>query len=1389
MKPRFLERIDARDALQIVEDVLQRRPGFVPEWQPPDKGPDAALLRIFARYVETILQRLNQAPEKNKLAFLDTMGIRLIPAQASRVPVVVEMSAEASDSRIPAGTRIIAPPPPESTEQIVFETERSAGLATARIKQVFSLWPGRDQYIDHSEAYLAGEPFQLFKKSLLKNTPHAIYIAHDTLLSLAGKSRVEVEFELSRAGADSLDTLWEYWDGKVWRGFKAMHPICLEASEQKADGTNGFTRSGRFRLETDCAETAKTTVNGIEAFWIRGSLTDPLLHDPGKALPEVEGIRVLTVIERRVIEGDEDSEGRITEVKTGLLPERAFAGGTELDLTKPFFPYGNQPQTGDAFYFASEEIFSKPGARVEIVVLRSESPQDRISLPGEPASITLTSELESAPADGTEIEITAIVIDFKGDPVDDGTIVRFNSSLEGSKFDMPEPRTINGSAIVKISSTQAGEARISAQAEGATTLEDIVIKFFDRTIDATLERNIITAGLSTSTSSIDVTVLNLDGEPYKEVDVIFTSNLGKFDNNDFSLTRTTNEMGQIDPVKFSSDDSGIANITIQSDIATFSATITVHPEIEITAEPPVVVLPPIGLEIESHLTATIYITRPDNTDPVPVPRGTPVRFSTGFGIFFKNGVNIGKIPLLFTDNNLGIVTVDIRAEFVDGTHQKGTAKIRVEAANTFGTKDVEFKNTFGKTRAKKEEKVATLQQPIVRSTATSMLPISSVLTNGATKEEPPRITKLTGTVKWEYWNGAQWAVIPISSLGPDNLNSDSRITFSVPFDIARTKVNDQEGFWIRVRVTKSGFGLIQRSTFTDQITKVRNDFEFIIPKPPVLSDFRLGYTWEYGPFHAERVLTYNDFEYEDQTEAARWPGQTFLPFKPMNDVTPALYAGFDKKLPVDRMNLFFDVAEKREETLGPALIWEYWTGFNWRALVVEDETVNLRVPGMASFIAAEDSRLRPRFGTSLHWLRARLKEDGPPGEPTLNGIFLNAVWASQRQTITDESLGVSTGQPNQVFTFRQIPVLTGERIEVRELAGARANVEWRILATELFGGEARKVQALEVRLGAENNQTDIEEGPLRLRRDRNKRVTEAWVLWQGQPHLLLSGPNDRHYVLDPATGRLIFGDGETGEVPPPGAAILAKRFRSGGGIAGNIAARSALQLTAGIGGVEAVFNPRPGEGGADSETLTRLQSRGPQTLRHRGHALAPRDYETMAREASPAVAFARAIPNRDPSVRNRPGWVTVLIIPQSKDVRPWPSFGLREQVRKYIAAHAPADLVAANHIYVAGPEYLPIDVSLTLSPVDPAEAGSVEQRVREALLNFLHPVSSGPEGMGWELGRDVFLSDVATVVERVPGVDFVEDAELILNHVAQGERVKIADDRIVVAGELRIKLI
>ena len=1111
--PRSL--LNVRDAPGFVARLMALAPGYVPEWLPERVGAETAVTQIVGRYLQSIARRLEQAPAKNKLAFLDLMGVRLVPAQPARAPIALELANDAADVAMPAGSRFAAAPPPGGGAQVTFETEQSIRLAAARLLEAVSLWPGRDQFIDHSAALAEQRPFQLFDSRALQDTPHVLYIAHERLLALAGQSAVRVTFELTTGSSNSLDVRWEYWDGGVWRPFKDMRPACSNDDAAQLDSTGGLKTSGAYRLEADCAETEKTTVEGFESFWIRGRLDETLPADPARALPEVEAIRLSTEIAR--------SYASIWQV-------------TIQAATRPI------------------------------------------------AALTGSS------ADTTRLRVR--VLDAAGVP-----------------------------------------------------LENVLVRALE-------------------TSDQDET--NRDGDAVLEV---------------------------------RRDEDNTIAVIVEG------------------FEQEAVVRPPLDTPTEVIFMLDMPALESAVSDGAPVDLTNP---------FFPFGIQPQPGAALYFLH--------------DEAFSKPGASLRVYVRPT-GTPDDALELSADKA--------------------------------------------IAHVVSWEYWNGRAW--ISLLTAGPlaepTNFRAHGTIDLAVPDDIAPTTVNDREAFWMRARLVSGGYG--SRQT----VTVDTSELTFFVPQPPSLADMRLGYAWQDGPFPPDRVLAFNDFRYDDRTFEASWPGKTFQPFVPVGDSTPGLYLGFDRPLPPDNLGIYFGVVEERGETEGPALVWDYWNGFTWERLPVEDETRNLRVPGIVSLIGPDDMHPLARFNEPRHWVRARLNEDGPPGEPTLNRVAPNAVWAVQQQTISDEPIGATTGLASETLTFRQIPVLPGQEVEVRELEGARANVEWRILASELFELASVAIQELEAALAAEGAETDVRRGPLRLRRDRLKRVIEAWVLWEERPTLLLSGPSDRHYALDRARGRLRLGDGKRGRLPPVGALVAARRYRTGGGRAGNVGIGAISQALGPIGGLESVANVTPAEGGADAETPEAVARRGPHSVRARGRALLADDFATMAREASSSVAAARAVPARDATGRPAAGWVTLVIIPNSAEPRPFPSFGLRQHVRRYIEERTAADVAAAAQVVVAGPDYQPVDVYATLVLVPGAGAGAVERAVHHALATFLHPLRGGPSGLGWSPGQDVFLSDVGAVVERVDGVDYSRELELLRDGVAQGERLGVGAGRIPVAGEIRLRLV
>lgn len=98
-----------------------------------------ALNQIFAHLCSQVIDRINRAPEKNFLAFLDLLGNTLTPAAPARVPLSFSLSSSATDGvLLPVGTRVFASPPAGASEPVYFETEANLWLTIFELKKVLT---------------------------------------------------------------------------------------------------------------------------------------------------------------------------------------------------------------------------------------------------------------------------------------------------------------------------------------------------------------------------------------------------------------------------------------------------------------------------------------------------------------------------------------------------------------------------------------------------------------------------------------------------------------------------------------------------------------------------------------------------------------------------------------------------------------------------------------------------------------------------------------------------------------------------------------------------------------------------------------------------------------------------------------------------------------------------------------------------------------------------------------------------------------------------------------------------------------------------------------------------------------------------------------------------
>jgi predicted phage baseplate assembly protein len=421
----------------------------------------------------------------------------------------------------------------------------------------------------------------------------------------------------------------------------------------------------------------------------------------------------------------------------------------------------------------------------------------------------------------------------------------------------------------------------------------------------------------------------------------------------------------------------------------------------------------------------------------------------------------------------------------------------------------------------------------------------------------------------------------------------------------------------------------------------------------------------------------------------------------------------------------------------PPLAWEAWDGERWLPCDLDsDQTGGLNrdgdivvhvPPGHAVAILG-----RERGG----WLRARVtvSEVGQreySASPLIHGVeaitiggTMDAVHADTR---TNEFLGVSEGVPGQRFSVAHRPLVGGADSAVLEC------------------------------------QTD-----------------DSWQEWHCVDDFAASGGADLHFVVDPAVGEVLLGPAvreaggslrQYGAVPPKGAQLRLRSYRTGGGREGNVARGAISVLKSSLPSIARVENRVPAQGGVDLEDIENAKVRGPMSLRTRNRAVTIDDFEQLTREAAPEVARVRCVSAGDGVDA---GSVRVLVIPavpgsETGRLR-FEQLIPQESTLEVIAQRLDACRLVGTRVIVEPPLYRGVTVVARLTAKPRVNTGRLEVAALDALYRYLNPIGGGADGVGWPFGRPVQIGEIYAVLQALEGVEMVSDVRLFGADPISGDR-------------------
>ncbi|MER5311651.1 putative baseplate assembly protein [Streptomyces sp. NPDC002773] len=457
----------------------------------------------------------------------------------------------------------------------------------------------------------------------------------------------------------------------------------------------------------------------------------------------------------------------------------------------------------------------------------------------------------------------------------------------------------------------------------------------------------------------------------------------------------------------------------------------------------------------------------------------------------------------------------------------------------------------------------------------------------------------------------------------------------------------------------------------------------------------------------------------------------------------------------------------------PPLVWEAWTAAEgWVACEVdEDSTGGLNRPGEVVLHLPSGHAVSRLGGHEAGWVRCRVVEpaEGLPSyseSPTVRaaGAFTigGTVRAAHAETVRDESLGESEGVAGQRMRLAHAPVVDRPPLLLQ-------------VAERADGGADEEDEA-------------------------------GWQEWSVVRDFASSRPGDRHVTLDATTGEIAFGpcvrqpDGtlrQFGAVPPKGAAIRAVRYGTGGGRAGNVARSTITVLRSSIPYIARVENREAARGGVDGETVEEAKSRAPISLRAQERAVTARDYEELAHRAAPEAARISCL--AADAAEAGENAVRVLVVPQAVPDRGGrlrfeqlvPGEELLSRVTGFLDERRPL----GTRLAVGPPFYQGVTVVATLHSFRAAEAERVRAEALDTLYAYLDPLTGGAHGEGWPFGRPLRAGEVFAALQRVPGVELVDE---VLLHPADPltgrrgdttDRIELAPSALLFPFDHRVRVI
>ncbi len=419
---------------------------------------------------------------------------------------------------------------------------------------------------------------------------------------------------------------------------------------------------------------------------------------------------------------------------------------------------------------------------------------------------------------------------------------------------------------------------------------------------------------------------------------------------------------------------------------------------------------------------------------------------------------------------------------------------------------------------------------------------------------------------------------------------------------------------------------------------------------------------------------------------------------------------------------------------------DYVVGALWKEFEnVSDGTLDLTQSGDLGFsFPEEDWQDGSINGLGGYYVRYRIiSVGGAPVSPVIdlveiaNGNQYIAWDVTQGQTITDDPLGSSTGEPNQVFVLSQSPVAEGEIV------------------------------------------VEVDEGA-------------GYQVWTEVESFINSTPVSRHFrkrVDAEDAVSIIFGDGDFGKIPQAGSNNIRATYRIDASEDGNTGAGTITVNRTGVSYIASVRNPLQATGwkprdGADDAALNQLRILIPADLRTLGRAITPADAEFLANQWVDSDGTSPVIRSLAIEEAFGPKTIEIVVVGSAG------AFLISDQrarLETYFNGDPDAEIdgviVLNNEATVTNYDQKTIDIDVQV------EGGS-QSAIETAITALISPVALKSDGTyQWEFGGEVPRSQIIAAIHES------DSAVVKVNLITPASDVSLAVRELPVLGTLTVTMI